>query len=203
MAWLGTGLRGFPRPSPGVESLPVLPPPRANGGSSGHRRWEHHEEKGNARLPVSHGFRHRYSARGPQPRPAHSYSCPSPAPNPKFPPAGPPLEPTEVPESCVSVASVGAAEGSPFFPNLFLACGDSLQCSGLGEAVISCPSSGWNSGGSEPGRGPGFQGARTGRVSSWGWRGSLREGLPRSIRPSLTSQHPNIPSTGWVWRLGC
>lgn len=30
-------------------------------------------------------------------------------------------------ESCVAVASVGAAEGSLFFPNLFLADGDSLQ----------------------------------------------------------------------------
>lgn len=39
----------------------------------------------------------------------------------------------------MAVASVGAAEGSPFFPNLFLAGRDSLQCPGLGKAGNRLP----------------------------------------------------------------
>lgn len=73
------------------------------------------------------------------PPPAHSWGCPSPTPNPKLPPAGPRPEPTEARESCVAVASVGAAEGSLFFPNLFLAGRDSLQCPGLGKAGNRLP----------------------------------------------------------------
>lgn len=91
------------QPSLGVGSLPVLPPPRTNRGwgSSGCSHWERREEKENVRLPVSHGFRHQHSARGPQPRPAQcppavmgtpslpppprSRGCPRPAPNPKLP----------------------------------------------------------------------------------------------------------------------
>lgn len=55
---------------------------------------------------------------------ARSRGCPKPQAS----PAGPWPKPTEPRESCVAVACVGAAEGSPFFPNLFLAAGDSLQC---------------------------------------------------------------------------
>lgn len=53
---------------------------------------------------------------------------PQPCPKPQASPTGPWPKPMEARESCVAAASVGAAEGSPFFPNLFLAGGDSLQC---------------------------------------------------------------------------
>ena len=92
------------QPHPRAESLPVLPPPKANGGPQGCSHWEHQEEKGNVFWPVSHSFRNQHWARGPEPRPTQcpwaALGTPSPAthplpglpqpcPKPKLPSAGP------------------------------------------------------------------------------------------------------------------
>lgn len=160
-------------------------------------------------MPVSHGFRHQHWARGPQPRPArwpwplwerpapppaHSRGYPGPIPNPELPPAGPRPELTEARESCVAVASVGAAEGSLFFPNLFLADGDSLQ---RRPSAAQAGGGTWAArrlAGSKDFCGPG-QNAR-----------SLWEGLPRSQQAKQGEQDVNTripPTVAGSERPGC
>ena len=159
MAGLKTGFRGVPKPRPqpgsGITSCPAFS--LGKWGSSERSSSERREEKENVRLPVSHGFRHQQARAIAPPcrmspghcgnaqlcHPPASRGWPGPAPNPKLLP-GAGLGPTEAQKIVWHVGSVGAGEGSPFFPNLFLADRDSLLCSGWVRQAIGC-GVGWHS----------------------------------------------------------
>lgn len=84
----GNRCQGSPRPSPAWGWVPSHPASSQSkqgvgGGPRGAAAGrEHREEKENVRLPVSHGFRHQHSARGPPPRPVSTgrYGNAQPAP---------------------------------------------------------------------------------------------------------------------------
>lgn len=211
--WAGNRPQGVPKPQPqpgsGITSCPAFFP--SKWGSSERSHSESREEKENVRLPVSHGFRHQQAwaiappcrmspghcgnaqlCHGPHPptppTPA-SRGWPGPAPNPKLLPEAQ-LEPTRREKVVWRVGSVGAAEGSPFFPNLFLADRDSLLCLGWVRQARSAAGAGAGQrlGGTpqcwEPGREPGLLGVWPECASSGDSRPSRA-----SMMSTLESQH--------------
>lgn len=152
-AWRGAGLSGPHGPAPPRGRITSGPASsQSKRGSSGCSHREHREEKGNVCRPlvtasVTGSQRPAPPVPGaaagtPGPAPHPLPGLPQPCPRPKLPSAGPPPEPTEVPEHCVAAAPAGTAEGSPFFPNLFLAGGHSLWCPGLRQAGTRRPRGG-------------------------------------------------------------